>query len=100
MTLLGWVVWVFGAVLTVRALWMVTGRLAAWREIQRGWVQLRSGEWRAYGNGVDGFVSTHTQRPYWWIRRNETTVIEGYASTLDAAKLEVDGEAQWLVERR
>ncbi len=97
---LWWLLFGFALVLTVSAVWLAANEFRAWLEIRRGWRKLRSGEWRVYGNGVEGFVAVHAKPPYWWIRRNETTVIEGYAPTIDAAKLEVDGEATWLVTRR
>jgi hypothetical protein len=74
----------------------VVVRVLRWQEIRRGWTKLPSGEYRMYRNGVAGFVSTLSQTPYWWLRVNEVTAIEGYAATLDAAKAEVDTEAKWL----
>ncbi len=99
MTVLGWVVFVSSILLMVQVVWQIAGRLAAWQEQRRGWQALTSGSYRVYSHGVQGYVSHMSTPHYWWVTRDHQTVIEGYARTLDAAKLAVDGEVKWITDR-
>jgi hypothetical protein len=63
------------------------------------WRNLKSGTYRGYGRGVDGFVSYMTSTPYWWVTKSDRTIIEGHAKSIVAAKQEADEAAEWLLRK-
>jgi hypothetical protein len=65
-----------------------------------GWRELRSGAYRGYGRGLDGYVSNMSKPHYWWVTRRDRTIVEGYSKSIVSAKQEADEAAQWLLETR
>ena len=65
-----------------------------------GWRELRSGAYRGYGRGLDGYVSNMSKPHYWWVTRRDRTIVEGYATSIVSAKQEADEAAQWVLETR
>ena len=63
----------------------------------RPWTALPSGIMCGYGGGLSGYVTVVEGRSFWWINRNDKTLVAGYAESLDAAKKQADIEARWLV---